>query len=75
MLKITNDPNTYFTDIIINQHKIIHTYYVKYLGVYFNNKLNLDKHYRLLIQSTAAVMHAYLFNLTKIRPYLNRIIK
>ena len=68
LLNITNDPNTYFPDIIINQHKIIPTNSVKYLGVNFNNKLNLDKHYSLLTQSTTA----QLFNIKKIRPYLNR---
>ena len=31
LLNITNDPNTYFPDIIINQHKIIPTNSVKYL--------------------------------------------
>ena len=39
LLNITNDPNTYFPDIIINQHKIIPTNSVKYLGVNFNNNL------------------------------------
>ena len=39
LLNITNDPNTHFPDIIINQHKIISTNSVKYLGVNFNNKL------------------------------------
>ena len=68
LLHITNDPNTYFPDIIINIHKIIPTNSVKYLGVNFNNKLNLDKHYSLLTQSTTA----QLFNIKKIRPYLNR---
>ena len=68
LLNITNDPNTYFPEIIINQHKIIPTNSVKYLGVNFNNKLNLDKHYSLLTQSTTA----QLFNIKKIRPYLNR---
>ena len=68
LLNITNDPNTYFPDIIINQHKIIPTDSVKYLGVNFNNKLNLDKNYSLLTQSTTA----QLLNLKKIRPYLNR---
>ena len=29
LLNITNDPNTYFPDIIINQHKIIPTNSVK----------------------------------------------
>ena len=48
LLNITNDPNNYFPDIIINQHKIIPTNSVKYIGVNFYNKLNLDKHYRLL---------------------------
>ena len=38
LLNITNDTNTYYPDIIINQHKIS-TNTVKYLGVYFNNKL------------------------------------
>ena len=70
LLNITNDPNTYFPDIIINQHKIIPTNSVKYLGVNFNNKLNLDKHYSLLTQYTTA--HVQLFNIKKIRPYLNR---
>ena len=68
LLNITNDPHTYFPDIIINQHKIIPTNSVKYLGVNFNNKLNLDKHYSLLTQST----NAQLFNIKKIRPYLHR---
>ena len=68
LLNITNDPNTYFPDIIINQNKIIPTNSVKYLGVNFNNKLNLDKHYSLLTQYTTA----QLFNLKKIRQYLNR---
>ena len=54
-----NNPNTYFPDIIINQHEIIPTNSVKYLGVNLNNKLNLDKHYSLLTQSTTA----QLFNL------------
>ena len=67
---ISNDPNTYFPDIINNQHNIISTNSVKYLGVNFNNKLNLNKHYNLLTQS----MTARLFNLTKIRPYLNKIL-
>ena len=61
LLNITNDPHTYFPNIIINQHKIIPTNSVKYLGVNFNNKLNLDKHYSLLTQSTTA----QLFNLKK----------
>ena len=33
LLNITNDPTTYFPDIIINQHKIIPTNYIKYLDV------------------------------------------
>ena len=44
LLNITNDPNTYFPDIIIDQHKIIPTNSVTHLGVNFTNKLNLDKH-------------------------------
>ena len=67
LLNITNDPNTYFPYIIINQHKIIPTNSVKYVGVNFNNKLNLDKHYSLLTQSTTA----QLFNIKKI-DYLKR---
>ena len=67
LLNITNDQNTYFPDIIINQHKIILTNYVKYLGVNFNNKLNLDKYYSLLTQSTTA----QLLNLKKLLPHLN----
>ena len=55
-LNITNDPNTYFPDIIINQHKIIPTNSVKYLGVNFNNKLNLDKHYISLTQFTTTAI-------------------
>ena len=50
------DPTTFIPDIIINQHKIITTNSVKYLGVNFNNKLNQDKHYNLLTQSTT---HSY----------------
>ena len=61
LLNISNNLNTYFYEIIINQHKIIPTISVKYLGVNFNNKRNLDKHYSLLTQSTTA----QLFNLTK----------
>ena len=62
LLNITNDPNTYFPDTIINQHKIIPTNSVKYLGVNLNNKLNLDKHYILLTRSTTA----QIFNPAKI---------
>ena len=51
--------NAYFPNIIIKHHRIIPTNSVKYLGVNFNNKLNLDKHYSLLTQSTTA----QLFNL------------
>ena len=45
LLNITNDQNTYFPDIIINQYKIMTTNTVKYLGVNLNNKLNIIKHY------------------------------
>ena len=39
LLNITNDPNTYFPDIIINPHKIIPTNSVKNRGVNFNKNL------------------------------------
>ena len=61
LLNITNEPNTYFPDIIINQHIIVPTNSVKYVGVNFNNKLNLDTNYSVLTQSTTS----QLFNLKK----------
>ena len=65
LLNITNDPNTYFPDIIINQHKIIPNNAVKYLGVNFNN-ISLKSAYLLNLR-----LHSYLI-LTKIGHYLNK---
>ena len=57
----------HFPDIYINNIILLPTNSAKYLGLHFNNELNLDKHINLIRQTTTA----QLFNLRRLRPYMN----
>ena len=57
--------NASFLDI--NNIILLPTNSAKYLGLHFNNELNLDKHINLIRQTTTA----QLFNLRRLRPYMN----
>ena len=66
LIKMTNSIES-FPDIYINNIIILPTNSAKYLGFYFNNELNLDKHINLVRQTTTV----QLFNLRRLRPYMN----
>ena len=65
-INMTNS-TAYFPDIYINNVILLPTNSAKYLGLHFNNELNLDKHINLIRQTTTA----QLFNLRRLRPYMN----
>ena len=65
-INMTNS-TAYFPDIYINNIILLPTNSAKYLGLHFNNELNLDKHINLIRQTTTA----QLFNLRRLRPYMN----